>query len=520
MPINKLLFSAIDGRQFPAWGDFLKKLGWNVEQIDGRQIYIRRVPILNHSVIKIQHALGPMPFAKIDKIAKKYNCVYIVIEPHAYKFNKQDYIKNGYEESFFRFAHTVTRRIDISLSKEEIFKSFSENARRNIKKAMKMGVIVKPIFFTDQKDDSEFKKFYSLLKNLAKMKKFYVPSYDEFHKKMVSFTNNSFLLFAYDPKDKREVAVVWYGFNKPVISYFQTGIVKRGYELLANYLLVWEGILIGKKLGMKVFDFESVYDPRYPHINKRWKNYTEFKSRFHGEYLEYPPAFIKFYSPVFKLMYILSTLFAKKPKTVYFSLVNGHILVNKSYGSKTVFANGPQSGGEFVWMWRRLIRRVKSSKLKVKSCLVLGVGGGTVIEMIMRYFPNSLITGVELDPVMVKIAREQFNLDSKIVSKIEVCDAILWVDKQIKSSKKKKYDLIVVDLFIGALNPPEARQAGFFKKIKLLLNKNGIVLFNSHYQEKKPEEFEQFKVLCGSIFPYVEQVHEFKKNRCLLLKFS
>ncbi|OGH19388.1 MAG: hypothetical protein A3F31_03285 [Candidatus Levybacteria bacterium RIFCSPHIGHO2_12_FULL_38_12] len=514
MAKNNVLLSALDGRQFLQWGEFLKKLGWDVEVIDGRQIYIRRVPLLNHSVIKIQHAVGPMPFAKIDKIAKKYNCVYIVIEPHAYKFNKQDYLKNGYQESFFRFAHTATRRINIASFETEIFKSFSENARRNIKKAKEMGVIVKPVFFKDEKDDSEFRMFYKLLKNLSKMKKFYVPSYDEFHKKWVSFKDNSFLLFGLDPKDKKPVAVVWYGFYKPVISYFQTGINNRGYDLLANYLLVWEGILLGKKLGMKVFDFESVYDPRYPNVNKRWKNYTEFKTRFHGEYLEYPPAYIKFYSPIFKLMYTFSTLFAKKPKAVFHSNINGHILIDKSYGSKTVFSGGPQSGGEFVWMWRRLISQVKSSKLKVKNCLILGVGGGTVIEFLKKYFPDVKITAVEIDPIMVQIAKEHFNLDPKLASKVVISDAVLWVNKK---PANRKYDLIIVDLFIGALNPPSSRQGDFLKKLREILNKNGIILYNSQYQEKKPEEFEEFRALCSSFFSQVEQVYGFKKNRVLLI---
>jgi lipid II:glycine glycyltransferase (peptidoglycan interpeptide bridge formation enzyme) len=152
-----------------------------------------------------------------------------------------------------------------------------------------------------------FEQFYRLQKTLTTMKKFYAPGYEESKKKYEALKQGSFFVFAYS--NDIPIAAVWYGFDKKVVTYLQTGITKFGYAKLANYLLVLEGIKKAKKLQCYVFDFESIYDIRYPHESKRWKGYSEFKSRFHGEVIYYPPSWIKIYNPFFKWFYILSERF-------------------------------------------------------------------------------------------------------------------------------------------------------------------------------------------------------------------
>jgi hypothetical protein len=155
----------------------------------------------------------------------------------------------------------------------------------------------------EKKNREYFDIFYDLLQNVGRMKKFYVPSKDEYRYKMNAFRDGSYLVFAYEKNIP--IAVVWYVCFENVIAYFQTGITKRGYETLANYLLVWEGLKLGNKLGQSVFDFESIYDERFPKIVQGYKKYTEFKKRFHGEIINYPQPWIKTYSLFGKLLYFL-----------------------------------------------------------------------------------------------------------------------------------------------------------------------------------------------------------------------
>jgi lipid II:glycine glycyltransferase (peptidoglycan interpeptide bridge formation enzyme) len=55
--------------------------------------------------------------------------------------------------------------------------------------------------------------------------------------------------------------------------------------------MVWYGILWGKKRGAKMFDFEGIYDSRFP--NKSWLGFTHFKKSFGGKEVEYPGCFVK-----------------------------------------------------------------------------------------------------------------------------------------------------------------------------------------------------------------------------------
>lgn len=299
--------NAIDARQAPEWGDYLKKIGWDIEDINGTLIFIHRTPLIKRSVIKIQHPIGPLPFNEIEKIAKKYNALFTLIEPHTLGYDEKAFLKNGYRKSYMQFAHTATTKIDLQCTENELFATFSENAKRNIRKSQKNNLEIKEVWFKDDKDDYYFKKYYSLLMLLSKKKKFYSPSFDEYHKKMTAFKKSSVLLFAYERGQDEPLAVVWYASYGSVMTYMQTGITQKGYDLLANYLLVWEGLKLAKRQKIKIFDFESIHDPRFPKENKGWMGYSEFKKRFHGEIIEYPPTWIKFYSRAFKWFYICTS---------------------------------------------------------------------------------------------------------------------------------------------------------------------------------------------------------------------
>ena len=56
-----------------------------------------------------------------------------------------------------------------------------------------------------------------------------------------------------------------------------------GNKNFAPTLLVWEAILLAKKLKLKAFDFEGIYDERFPKAAESWKGFTKFKEGFGGE---------------------------------------------------------------------------------------------------------------------------------------------------------------------------------------------------------------------------------------------
>jgi len=79
---------------------------------------------------------------------------------------------------------------------------------------------------------------------------------------------------------------------------------------------------------------------------------------------------------------------------------------------------------------------------RVRRVLVLGVGGGAVIRQLLALFPDVEITGVELNPVHLAIARRFFGLSNKRVS-LHCENAITW----LALYDGEPFDLVIDDLF-------------------------------------------------------------------------
>lgn len=500
-----------DIRQSSPWASYMEKIGWNVIKINNVTVFTKKIKILNKSIVKVQHSKGKIDLKKIEKEIKKTNPLFIIVEPHSFGFNEQDYLNSGFKKSKWRVAPSATIKLDLSKTEKEIFNTFSENAKRNIKKAERNNLEIKIVDLKKDKNLKSFDEYFNLLNSLRKQKGFYAPSHDESYKKMESFKNNSILLFAYD--NSTPIAVVWLGFFDKVVTYLQTGITKRGYELLANYQLVWEGIKWSKKQKNLVFDFESIYDLRNPRENKNWIGFSEFKKRFHGEVIYYPSSYIKINSKVFKSFYFLSTFLQRSSREIVYSKINSTIEFKKSYGKDAILVNNiPQSGGELLGMWEKIFKSIEKQEKLFKKGLVLGVGGGDVVRLIQSSFPKVSITAVELDPVMIDIAKNNFGTTSKNTRFI-IEDAQNFINENVR-----KYDLIICDLYIGRFNPKFSREKIFLKKIAKSLNKDGLILFNAHYDRKFQKDFDEFYKLGLDIFDEVSVAYKFPRNQVLLFR--
>ena len=80
-------------------------------------------------------------------------------------------------------------------------------------------------------------------------------------------------------------------YSKDTANYYMTWTSEAGRKSGAHYKLVWDEMLRAKKMGLKYWDFEGVFDPRWP--QKRWKGFTEFKRRFGGKLVQFPGGFFR-----------------------------------------------------------------------------------------------------------------------------------------------------------------------------------------------------------------------------------
>lgn len=174
------------------------------------------------------------------------------------------------------------------------------------------------------------------------------------------------------------------------------------------------------------------------------------------------------------------------------SKFNGDIKVVRSLGFGTYIQinNLTQSGGIVEAFWKETLRKIK--KEKIKSVLILGLGGGTVAKLVRKYWPKSEIAGVEIDPMMVELGKKYLGLDH---TKVIIGDAYEFIEKN-----KEKYDLVIVDLYVGNEFPKKFEEEEFLKR----LTKNKLVIFNRLYFGEKRKEAVRFGNKLEKIFSKVD----------------
>ncbi len=157
---------------------------------------------------------------------------------------------------------------------------------------------------------------------------------------------------------------------------------------------------------------------------------------------------------------------------------NAYIRINSESDKMKLLVNGsPQSGPYIDTLWKAAIGAFGISFRKdVKTILILGTAGGTVIWKLHTLFPKALVTGVEIDHVMIDIGKKYFSLASIQQLKLIEADAQIFVQSEVK--KKHTYDLVIVDMSFGRVIPDFVTTPVFIHKIKQLLRPTGATVIN------------------------------------------
>jgi predicted O-methyltransferase YrrM len=135
--------------------------------------------------------------------------------------------------------------------------------------------------------------------------------------------------------------------------------------------------------------------------------------------------------------------------------------VNYSYGGlQAVFAEA--------------FERLSIRDREVHAALVLGLGAGGVVRLLREdHAIKAPITAVEIDPVMVDIAKLHFGLGRFANLDVVVDDAVRWVERATR-----RFDLVVVDVFIEARIPESLRTSGFLRNLRDRMTPGALLVFN------------------------------------------
>lgn len=107
------------------------------------------------------------------------------------------------------------------------------------------------------------------------------------------------------------------------------------------------------------------------------------------------------------------------------------------------------------------------------------LGGGllTVPRVLAARQPGSQHVVVELEPELVRLAREKFGLPPEV--DLRAGDARKWIDEDDDPACTEPFDAIVIDVFAGGRIPPEFTSLECFTRARSKLGPRGRLVVNS-----------------------------------------
>lgn len=114
--------------------------------------------------------------------------------------------------------------------------------------------------------------------------------------------------------------------------------------------------------------------------------------------------------------------------------------------------------------------------------LIIGLGGGTMSNALHQIFPSAKIDNVEIDPAVIKVARQYFHFveNDQVVSHVK--DGRIFIKRALL--KKQEYDWIILDAFNGDYIPEHLLTKEFLAETKTLLSSNGVLTANTFSTSK------------------------------------
>ncbi len=158
-------------------------------------------------------------------------------------------------------------------------------------------------------------------------------------------------------------------------------------------------------------------------------------------------------------------------------------------------------------IWGRLVDFVKEKRPNAKSILILGLGGGTICHLFSKEMPNTQMVVVEIDKVIIDIAKKFFDLDSVPNLKVICADAFRVISEPEKFNlHPNSFDVVVVDIYSGDKYPDLATTGSFFAGIKWFAKSSGLLIFNRVYFGHHQQQVDEFYDLIKNVYANVGKV--------------
>ncbi len=151
-------------------------------------------------------------------------------------------------------------------------------------------------------------------------------------------------------------------------------------------------------------------------------------------------------------------------------ILNEGQAIHSIYNSQNILTRGP-------WDYMLVadsFRPAQSIEPQPKDIAILGLAGGTAARGYTAAFGDQVqITGVEIDPEILDVARRYFHLNEPNVHPV-VADARYWLDTQAGH-----YDVMVLDAYRQPYIPFHLTTREFFSEVRGHLNPGGVAVVNA-----------------------------------------
>lgn len=289
---------SIDIRQSQQFARFMEYLGWKTESVGKNKIYLRKFPLFGYFA-KIPRPTLPLDWNAIDSLKSANRLFKLKIAPNVlvddkkYLPYKREFQKNGLTPEQTPFNPVTTIYIDLQRPENEIFNSFTSAKRRAVRRALRNHLEVKVSndfeSFIEIRKRQYFPMGFLMVKEMQSLwKNFYPHNASLLLAYQTSFQPNpnsppTFIHTTVYKNVNRPLAGILLLYYKKTAYYWLASSLMEGKKLFAPTLLVWEALKLAKKKGCIVFDFEGIYDERFPKASESWKGFTKFKEGFGGE---------------------------------------------------------------------------------------------------------------------------------------------------------------------------------------------------------------------------------------------
>lgn len=124
--------------------------------------------------------------------------------------------------------------------------------------------------------------------------------------------------------------------------------------------------------------------------------------------------------------------------------------------------------------YRKSFERMDWENYPVKSCLILGLGLGSIPVMLTKRFQKKInFTAVEIDEIVTQLALEYVLRPKNIQVQVFTADAASFLEWHAG-----KYDMICSDVFVGDRIPKALETEEALLSMKRLLKPKGLLLYN------------------------------------------